>query len=294
MIREDLYATLRECDAYPDGLRFFLDTLGSGRAGTFAWQAVEEVYLRLYPAEPEETPGPEAPQDELSNLVTRARVVLFDFDGPICRLFASHSAERIAGELVDWLEERGLRGLLTEEESITPDPHVVMRAAGRLHPGSDVVAALEERLTAEELRAVTSAMPTPFADPLIRSWTAMGVRLAITTNNSPRAVMTYLRSRGLHDAFEPHIYGRTTDLDHLKPAPSVLNRALMAMDVEPEDALSIGDSPSDLEASRRADVPFLGYARNERKEELLRTAGAEMIVHSLESVLRVIMSASAS
>jgi hypothetical protein len=49
ILREDLYATLRQCDRYPDGLRFYLDTLGSGRTGTLAWSNVEQVYLRLYP-----------------------------------------------------------------------------------------------------------------------------------------------------------------------------------------------------------------------------------------------------
>ncbi|WP_251095949.1 hypothetical protein [Streptomyces sp. Caat 7-52] len=48
-LREDLYAVLRSCDAYPLGLRFYLDTLGSGRTGTLAWTAVEQTYLRLYP-----------------------------------------------------------------------------------------------------------------------------------------------------------------------------------------------------------------------------------------------------
>lgn len=49
VLREDLYATLRQCDDYPEGLRFYLDTLGSGRTGTLAWEAVERMYQRLYP-----------------------------------------------------------------------------------------------------------------------------------------------------------------------------------------------------------------------------------------------------
>ncbi|MFJ3823387.1 VMAP-C domain-containing protein [Streptomyces nodosus] len=63
--REDLYATLRECDRYPEGLRFYLDTLGSGRTGTLAWAAVEQMYLRLYP-ERLLTPGE---RDELRTLL---------------------------------------------------------------------------------------------------------------------------------------------------------------------------------------------------------------------------------
>ncbi|MFJ4692759.1 HAD family hydrolase [Streptomyces sp. NPDC088766] len=225
----------------------------------------------------------------LDALLAPARVVLWDFDGPICRLFAGHSAERVAVGLVEWLEGQGLRGLLTESERESPDPHAVLRAVDLRHPGSDLVAELEERLTQEELRAAASAMPTAWADPLIRTLTAVGRRLAVTTNNSPRVVTTYLTSRGLTSCFAPHIYGRTLDLHLLKPDPDCLNRALRAVGVAPSAALMIGDTPSDCLAARRAGVPFLGFLgharNNKKKEELLRAAGATHVVDSLEPVL---------
>jgi beta-phosphoglucomutase-like phosphatase (HAD superfamily) len=71
------------------------------------------------------------------------------------------------------------------------------------------VAELEERLTQEELKAMPSAMPTAYADPLIRTWTALGVRQVVATNNSPRVVRKYLEQRGLDSCFVPLIYGRT-------------------------------------------------------------------------------------
>jgi HAD superfamily hydrolase (TIGR01509 family) len=226
--------------------------------------------------------------EELRELITRARVVLWDFDGPICRLFAGHTADGVARGLVEWLESRGLHGLVTEDERESLDPHVVLRAVDGRHPGSDLVAELEERLTQEELRAAASAMPTAYADPLIRTWTAVGSRLAIATNNSPRVVRSYLSSRGLISCFTPHIYGRTEDLHRLKPDPHCLNRALNAMGAAPSAALMIGDTPSDYEAARSAGVPFLGYARNERKEKLLRDAGATVVVNSLAAVRAVV------
>ncbi|MFF6811102.1 HAD family hydrolase [Streptomyces sp. NPDC012403] len=224
----------------------------------------------------------------LRHLIEGARVVLWDFDGPVCRLFAGHSAKRVANDLASWLESRGLHGLLTETERESLDPHVVLRAVDRRHPGSDLVTELEERLTREELRATASAMPTPYADPLIRTWTAVGSRLAVATNNSPRAVREYLASRGLGACFTPHIYGRTRELSHLKPDPHCINRALDAMAAAPATALMIGDAPTDLLAARAAGVPFLGYARNERKDMLLRNAGATAVVHSLATVLRLV------
>ncbi|WTH78385.1 HAD family hydrolase [Streptomyces sp. NBC_00828] len=229
-----------------------------------------------------------AETEKLREVIKRARVVLFDFDGPICRLFAGHSAEDVAKDLVEWLEAQGLRGLLTEEERGHPDPHVVLRVVNRRHPSSDLVVELEELLTQHELKAVPSAWPTPFADPLIRTWTAVGVRLAVATNNSPRVVARYLEGRGLTECFAPNVYGRTRNLDHLKPHPHCLNRALNALGAAPSAALMIGDTPSDFLAAREAGVPFLGYARNATKEKELRKAGAEVIVGSLEPVLQVL------
>ncbi|MGV9286781.1 HAD family hydrolase [Streptomyces sp. NPDC003719] len=229
-----------------------------------------------------------ADTENLGRVVRGARFVLWDFDGPICRLFAGHTAERVAAGLVDWLERRGLRGLLTEEERESADPHAVLRAVDRRHPDSDLVAELEERLTQEELRATASAMPTAYADPLIRTWTAVGVGLAVATNNAPRVVRAYLTGRSLLPCFAPHIYGRTQELRLLKPDPHTLVRALGAMGAAPSASLFIGDSPSDCEAAQRARVPFLGYARDERREKSLRDAGAVTVVGSFEPLLALL------
>ncbi|WP_435847658.1 HAD family hydrolase [Streptomyces fumanus] len=231
---------------------------------------------------------PAADTERLRRRAAGVRYVLWDFDGPICRLFAGHSAAGVAADLVDWLAGRGLPGLLAEAERHSPDPHAVLRAVDRRLPGSDLVAELEERLTQQELRAARSAMPTAYADPLIRTWSAVGARLAVATNNSPRVVTAYLGGRGLLGCFAPHVYGRTRELSRLKPDPHTLHRALGALGADPAAALFIGDSPSDHEAARRAGVPFLGYARDARKRALLRDAGADTVVGSLEPLLGLV------
>ncbi|HET6857514.1 MAG TPA: HAD family hydrolase [Streptomyces sp.] len=228
---------------------------------------------------------------KLKGLITAADYVLFDFDGPVCRLFAGHRAHKVADSLVLWLEERGRHVLLTEEELASDDPHAVLRAVGRSSAGNALVVALEEELTREELLAAATAGPTPWADPLIRTWRAVvGSRLAITTNNSPQVARQYLAGRGLAECFLPHIYGRTADLSLLKPDPDCLNRALAGLGARPEEALMIGDTPSDLYAAQRADVPFLGYARDEVRRERLRAAGADVVVDDLEQVLDLLRS----
>ncbi|MGW8066483.1 HAD family hydrolase [Streptomyces ziwulingensis] len=230
----------------------------------------------------------EADDERLRSTVRNARLVLWDFDGPICRLFARYRASRIAGEMTAWLADRGVPDLFPPDGRGADDPQEVLRAANRRCPGSALVAELEEFLTSAELRAVPSATPTAYADPLIRTWSARGSRLAVVTNNSPRAAHAYLAGRGLLSCFAPHVYGRTRDPHLLKPDPDSLRRALRHTGCAASAALMLGDSPADLAAARSAGVAFLGYARNDRKERQLRDAGAPVLVGSLEPLLRVL------
>ncbi|MEV5434939.1 HAD-IA family hydrolase [Streptomyces sp. NPDC052682] len=230
-----------------------------------------------------------ASTEELQKLLAPVRYVLWDLDGPICRLFAGHPAEGVAKELVGLIDRLGLGGLLTEEERVQKDPQAVLGGVDSRHPDSDLTAELEDWLTGQELKAVAGAFPTPYADPLIRTWSALGARFAVTTNNSARAAAAYLASRGLTGCFSS-IYGRTRDLHLMKPHPHCLLQALNALGADPARALMLGDAPTDFAAAKDAGVPFLGYARTARTAEALVAAGVDpaCIVGSLEAVLTVL------
>ncbi|MDO0934251.1 HAD hydrolase-like protein [Streptomyces sp. DG2A-72] len=225
--------------------------------------------------------------EELRELVAGTRHVLFDFDGPICRLFARYPAVNIARAQVQWLVDRGRDSLLTEEERFSPDPHGVLSTLAARHPGTDLIIELEEHLTQHELRAARGAWPTEYADPLIHTWVAVGARLAIVTNNSARTVAKYLEDRGLHSCFAPHVYGRTQQLHLLKPHPATLKSALLAMGAASEFSLMIGDSDSDYTAARAVGVRFLGYASSAKAVRKMRHAGVPErdILGSLEPLL---------
>ena len=77
----------------------------------------------------------------------------------------------------------------------------------------------------------------------------------------------------------------------MKPNPHCLVEAIKAMGAVPSGTLMIGDAATDLDAARQAGVAFLGYARNEEKEHILRKAGAGFVVRSMHQVLAVLPSA---
>ncbi|MFF3909517.1 HAD family hydrolase [Streptomyces sp. NPDC001848] len=218
------------------------------------------------------------------------RCVLFDFDGPLCRLFPDRSSAPVARELRDILDGEGAGSLLDDDERESIDPHVVLRAVDRERRGSPLVARLEERIAERETEAAATAWPTPAADLLVHGLSEAGVRLAVTTNNAPVAVDVYLRRAGLARFFGSHVYGRTGDPRLMKPDPHCLYRALDGLRAPADDAVLIGDTVTDLLAAREAGVRFVGYARNERKAAPLRKAGAGLVVHRLEPLVDAVTS----
>ena len=228
--------------------------------------------------------------DDVRELIARTRYVVFGFDGPLCQLFSGPSATAVARAQLDWLTERGLGAVLTEEERGHADPYRALTAVAGRHPGGDVATRLDAWLTRTELEAVRTALPTAYADPLIRTWTAVGARLAVATDTSARTVTSYLDARGLTPCFAPHIHGRTPDLGTLTSRPDALEIALTTMAAEPEASLVIVGSPADHAAAQRAGVPFLGYARRPARARALHEAGVppHSVTASLEPLLRAL------
>ena len=221
----------------------------------------------------------------MRGLVSNAHCVLFDFDGPVCQLFAVRSAASVAVRLRSLAEELAASGLLTAELRTSRDPHRVLREIARRRPGPAVVSQLEAALTQEEVSAAASARPTPYAAALIAALATRGRQVAIATNNSPLAATRYLERQRLTGYVGGRVYGRTADLTRLKPHPDSVLRALAGTGADPARSLMIGDSLADHAAATAAGVPFLGYALDDAGESAFRAAGAEFVVRSLQWVL---------
>lgn len=225
----------------------------------------------------------------MRRLVSNARCVLFDFDGPVCRLFAVRSAGSIAARLRDLADELAAPTLLTAALRASHDPHEVLRGVARRQPEPGVVHRLEQALTREEISAAATAQPTPHAAELITALARRGRTVAVATNNSPLAVEYYLDQHRLAGYVEGRVHGRTRNVALLKPNPDCVLRALDSTGAPPERAMMIGDTPSDLFAARAAGVPFVGYAYSDATADALREAGADHVVRSLERVLTALI-----
>jgi phosphoglycolate phosphatase len=216
--------------------------------------------------------------DQLAALLSRTRVLLLDFDGPVCSLFAGYPAPHVAADLHRAIEARF--GPIPQLVSVNGPLRTLRRCA-------DVYSPEVTRFTADALRdfevtAAASATPTPGAAEVLEAAGATGRPVAIVSNNSDAAVTAYLDQHelrghvdlvvGRHDGIDPKL---------LKPDPYLPSRALDGMGASAPDAALIGDSTSDIEAAHAAGVTAIGYANKPGKHEAQTQAGAHAIVTAM-------------
>ncbi|MCH8109028.1 MAG: HAD-IA family hydrolase [Chloroflexi bacterium] len=89
---------------------------------------------------------------------------------------------------------------------------------------------------------------------VIQSLKAQGIGLGIVSQKYRRRIETILERESLLDCFDVIVGGE--DMDAFKPDPSGLLTALDRLGGSPTNSLYVGDSVTDAETAKRADVPF--------------------------------------
>jgi beta-phosphoglucomutase-like phosphatase (HAD superfamily) len=218
--------------------------------------------------------------EQLRKVLGNAEAVLFDFDGPVCSVFAGYPAPQVATDLRAHLEQ------------IRPD--VVWSAAGRSDDpmrvlidapgwGPEFAVTADDQLAALETLAVVTAAPAIGGEASMRACLESGRRLAIVSNNSARAVQTYLDQHGLADLAGSHVIGRRHGRPELmKPHPAPITDAVRALGVDPSAAVLVGDSLTDVVDARAAGIMCIGFADKPGKSELL--ADADVVIDDMREL----------
>ncbi|MGH7452953.1 MAG: HAD family hydrolase, partial [bacterium] len=81
-------------------------------------------------------------------------------------------------------------------------------------------------------------------------------QLGLVTSGSKSRVFRDLERTGIKTIFEVVITG--DDVQQLKPAPEGLELALASLEVQPHEAVYIGDAQADYEMAHAAKVQFVG------------------------------------
>jgi phosphoglycolate phosphatase len=105
-----------------------------------------------------------------------------------------------------------------------------------------------------------------------------GIRLGCVTNKDEQFTLPILKDLEIYDFFEIVICGDTLPLK--KPDPAPLLHGAKFFGIEPENAMMIGDSISDVKASRAAgfNIVCMSYGYNHGID--IRTANPDAVIDS--------------
>lgn len=134
-----------------------------------------------------------------------------------------------------------------------------------------------------EREAVTTTEALPGAREVVDALPRLGLRAGIVTSNAAPVARAILERLGLAGTFEV-VLGRS-EVQRLKPAPEGLLAACAALDVEPPEAVYVGDSESDMRAAQAAGLLAWGVSTGLGEPDALRVAGAETVFATLTEVL---------
>jgi HAD superfamily hydrolase (TIGR01509 family) len=204
------------------------------------------------------------------------QAVLFDWDGTLLDSFDADSSAYLAmfRELgIPW----GLNELATH---YTPNWHHVYRAAKIPRPKWEI---------ADGLWAKHYAHHSPKLVPGARhvlAWIARRYQLGLVTSGDRVRVGRQLRYFRLTRLFATRVCAG--DTAQKKPHPAPLRLALKQMCLDPRACVYVGDSPHDLEMSKRAGVRAIAIIGRFPTEAGLRAAKPEFLLNSLKELLAVL------
>ncbi|WP_405389168.1 HAD hydrolase-like protein [Streptomyces sp. NBC_01102] len=218
---------------------------------------------------------------QLTDVLRPVKHVFFDFDGPVCSVFAGLPAPGVARRLYE-----DLRPLLAPGDpqgwATESDPLALLRHVADVRP--DLAARADETLVRLETEAVALAGQTTGGESAIRACVESGRSAWIISNNAGDAIRAYLTGHGLDDAIAG-VFGRVPgDPTSMKPNPRLLFDALSAASAAPATCIFIGDAARDVEAGNAADVATIGYANKPGKEAALAAAGAVAVTDSMSAI----------
>ncbi|MFF2957905.1 HAD family hydrolase [Streptomyces sp. NPDC057963] len=151
--------------------------------------------------------------------------------------------------------------------------------------GGTILAAVEAKLTEAEVSAVgVAGPPIDGAAEALKAAHESGRRVAVVSNNSAECVRVYLSAHGLSTLVEEVVGRPAMRPDLMKPSPYPLLKAASLLGATPERTVLIGDSVTDIEATRAAAARSVGFANKPTKETALADAGADQVILGMASI----------
>jgi phosphoglycolate phosphatase len=211
------------------------------------------------------------------------KAVIFDFDGTLTPLSLNFEhmrveIEAIAGRYVGPEEISELRPLYTLEMIYIIEARLEER-------GARFRSEAFEKLCALEVQALQGNDPYPYTKDVLGRLRARGMRIGVVTRYCLKAVKTVFPD--IERSVDAIVTRDETDL--VKPNPAHLEIVLSRLGVQPDEAMLVGDHPTDILAGRAAGTHTVGVLAGRTQKERFAEAGADHIVADIRNVVELLV-----
>jgi HAD superfamily hydrolase (TIGR01509 family) len=215
------------------------------------------------------------------------RGIIFDLDGTLISLHVDGSAFR--REIAQELASGGFRMDLIQADSkglYVQD--ILDRARSQIDDGlvkadyEDMKRRTFKALDALEVEWIRHSQLLPGAAAILSRLSGedkVPITLALLTNSGRAATRYALKELGLARYF-PRSFTRD-DLPAMKPRPEGITTAIAELGLHKSEVLYVGDSPTDIIASRGAGIRVASVATHRYDAEALRKLGPDYTLSSL-------------
>lgn len=204
------------------------------------------------------------------------KVILFDWDGTICNSIPNikeaykNTGSRINLSHFPYEKLRQLIGVPTRIQAniICPsNPDLFVEIYG------------------EEYKKLPNADIYEHSKETISDLTELGYKIALVTSKTRNSVTKNLNTTGLYEYFDFLVCG--DEVENPKPHPEPILKALEYYNIEPSEAIYIGDSLHDINSAKAAKVQVIGVTWGAKYKDEIEAGNPDYIATSWDNVISI-------
>ena len=210
--------------------------------------------------------------------------IIFDLDGTLL-----NTIDDLTNSVNDTLKFFNDERRNTNEQTMAMVGHGMKNLIKNLFPGKDesfILKALDVFLDAYARQYTNCTKPYEGIKELIDSLIEKGYKVGVNSNKNNDYTLHLIK---LHfpNMNTEYVTGVKPG-DKIKPDPTNVNGIINKMELKNDEILYVGDSPTDYQTSKNANLKFVGVSWGYRTKEQIHNAGADIIIDNASEILNLL------
>ena len=215
--------------------------------------------------------------------------VIFDLDGVLLKF--NLDSRKIKEEIIKFFVQNGLEeGLLSPKDSFSFIKDFVRGYFSKNGKDEvwidDLLRKGEEIAIRYEIEAARITDLLPHVREVLKSLKDKGLKLAVFTYNNSQAAKVALNRTRIIDFFD--VVLARDNVPKPKPNPEHLRMVLQELNIEPHEAIVVGDTEMDIKPCKALGVKVVSVTTGIRTEEELMKFDPDFIISELDQLLSLI------